>query len=150
MHYGQTRRQSGAECRAQADAITGDGYVVMGNYLASADVVPAMERAWRASEGRAFEDRLIAALVGGRDAGGDIGGHRSACMLVHDLGPHPRTDLRIDFAPRHAGAPDAVDQLKALLQRYQPVSEYYQMLPRKPTLPSWMKWLEEKGAPFQD
>lgn len=122
----------------------------MGNYLVSPEVVPAMDRAWVSSEGQAFEDRLMAALVAGRDAGGDIGGHRSSCMLVHDLGPHPRTDLRIDFAAKREGEPDAVDRLQELLRRYQPVSDYYQALPRNPKLPNWMKWLEERGSPFRD
>lgn len=147
---GRTAVHTGSECRAHADAITGDGYVVMGNYLVSPEVVPAMNRAWVNSEGKAFEDRLMAALVAGRDAGGDIGGHRSSCMLVHDLGPHPRTDLRIDFAAKREGEPDAVDGLQELLRRYQPVSDYYQALPRNPKLPNWMKWLEERGSPFRD
>jgi uncharacterized Ntn-hydrolase superfamily protein len=147
---GRTAVHTGSECKAHAQAITGPGYVVMGNYLASADVVPAMDRAWNESEGKAFENRLMSALVAGRDAGGDIGGHRSSCMLVHDLGPHPRTDLRIDFAPKREGVPDAVDALRELLGRYQPVSDYYQALPRNPKLPNWMKWLEERGSPFRE
>ncbi len=147
---GRTAVHTGSECRAHADAITGDGYVVMGNYLVSPEVVPAMNRAWLDSEGKVFEDRLMATLVAGRDAGGDIGGHRSSCMLVHDLGPHPRTDLRVDFAPKREGAPDAVDGLQELLRRYQPVSDYYLALPRNPKLPNWMKWLEERGSPFRD
>lgn len=147
---GRAAVHTGQECRAHADAITGEGYVVMGNYLASTDVVPAMDRAWSASEGRVLEDRLMAALVAGRDAGGDIGGHRSSCMLVYDLAPHPRTDLRIDFAPKREGEPDAVDALQALLRRYQQVTDYYIELPRNPKLPSWMKWLEERGMPFRD
>lgn len=87
----------------------------------------------------------MAALVAGCDAGGDIRGHRSSCMPVHDLGRHPRTDLRIDFAAKREGAPDAVDELQELLRRYQPVSDYYQALPRNQKLSNWMKWLE--GVP---
>jgi uncharacterized Ntn-hydrolase superfamily protein len=81
--HGRVAGFSGAQCKVHTDLLTGPGYVVMGNLLASDRVVPEMQRAWLDSEGRLFEDRLLAAVVAGRDQGGDAGGHRSACILVH-------------------------------------------------------------------
>jgi uncharacterized Ntn-hydrolase superfamily protein len=148
--HGRVAIHSGAECKTHTLALSGPGYVVMGNMLLTDRVVPEMERAWLDSEGRLFEDRLLAAVVAGRDEGGDAGGHRSACMLVHHTEAYPRTDLRIDFMPKRAGAPDAVDALVELMDRWRPMIEYYRLRPHQPDMIGWMDWLARKGTPFQD
>ena len=115
--HGRVAVHSGAECKTHTNAITSPGCVVMGNYLLTDKVVPEMDRAWRESEGRLFEDRLYAAVLAGRNQGGDLGGHRSACILVYDTEAYPRTDLRIDFVPKRENGPDALDALQELLDR---------------------------------
>lgn len=122
----------------------------MGNYLLTDRVVPSMERAWRESEGRLFEDRLLAALTAGRDEGGDLGGHRSAALLVYDTEAYARTDLRIDFVPKRDGQPDAVDALAVLLDRFRPLIDYYKQRAHRPDMPGWSDWLSQQGTPFRD
>jgi uncharacterized Ntn-hydrolase superfamily protein len=122
----------------------------MGNLLASDRVVPEMQRAWLDSEGQLFEDRLLAAVVAGHGQGGDAGGHRSACLLVYDSAPYPRTDLRIDFVPKRPGERDAVDALVELMDRWRPLIEFYQQRPHRPDMIGWQDWLKERGTPFQD
>lgn len=148
--HGRVAGFSGAQCKVHTGLLTGPGYVVMGNLLATDQVVPEMQRAWLDSEGRLFEDRLLAALVAGRDEGGDAGGHRSACILVHSTEAYPRTDLRIDFVPKRAGQPDAVDALGELMDRWRPLIEFYQERPHRPDMIGWMQWLEARGTPFVD
>lgn len=148
--HGRSAVYTGKECKEFSSAINGDGYVVMGNYLKTDQVVPKMDQAWHASEGQMLEDRLMAVVCAARDEGGDIGGHRSSCMLVYDTEPYARTDLRIDFAPKRQGEPDAIDQLKELLDRWKPLIEYYKARPHKPTMLGWADWLESQGKPFRD
>ncbi len=148
--HGRVAVHTGAQCKEHSNSIIGDGYVVMGNYLLTDQVVPKMNAAWEASAGLLFEDRLMAVTVAARDEGGDLGGHRSACMLVYDTEPYARTDLRIDFIPKRAGQPDAVDALQDILNRWKPMIGYYKQRPHKPMMPGWADWLAAEGIPFVD
>lgn len=148
--HGRAAVHTGAQCKTHSDAIVGDGYVVMGNYLLTDQVVPKMNAAWKASAGKLFEERLMDVVIAARDEGGDLGGHRSACLLVYQTEAYARTDLRIDFVPKRAGQPDAVDALAEILDRWKPMIGYYQERPHKPMMPGWADWLAEQGMPFKD
>lgn len=141
---------TGDQCKGHSGAVAGTGYVVMGNYLLTDQVVPAMNYSWQSTEGQLLEDRLLAAVTAGRDKGGDLGGHRSAAILVHDDASYPRTDLRVDFVPNRDGGPDAVDTLQDLMDRWRPLIPYYKKRPQTPSLPGWSDWLEQNGQPFRD
>ena len=148
--HGRSAVHSGSECKTHTKAITGENYVVMGNMLVSDKVVPEMDRAWRDTEGQLFEDRLLAAVVAGRARGGDAGGHRSAALIVYDTEPWTRTDLRVDFVPKRAGQPDAVDALKDLLDHWRDMIPYYKVRPHNPSMIGWHDWLAQQGKPFKD
>lgn len=149
--FGRAAVHTGAKCDLGFNgAITGENYLVMGNYLLNDRVVPAMERAWRASAGKQFEDRLMDTALAARDAGGDMAGHRSSGILVHDSDGYPRTDLRVDFAPRREGLPDAVDQLNAAVEAWKPMIPYFKARPGTPDMPGWMDWLKAQGTPYRD
>jgi uncharacterized Ntn-hydrolase superfamily protein len=72
---------SGGSCFAWAGGVTGKGYAIQGNILASGRVVPAMERAFRKANGN-LPTRLHAALLAGDRAGGDKRGRQSAAIYV--------------------------------------------------------------------
>lgn len=148
--HGRVAVHTGEEAKDHKGAIVGDGYVVMGNLLGSAQVLPEMDRAWRESERELFEERLMRVVTAGRDAGGDAGGHRSACLITYDTEPYGRTDLRIDFAPKRAGEPDAVDLLRRAFDQYAPMIPYYKVRPHNPSMIGWVDWLREKGVNFVD
>ena len=148
--HGRSAVHSGSECKTHTKAITGENYVVMGNMLVSDKVVPEMDRAWRETEGQLFEDRLLAAVVAGRAQGGDAGGHRSAALIVYDTEPWTRTDLRVDFVPKRAGQPDAVDALKDLLDHWRDMIPYYKVRPHNPSMIGWHDWLAQQGKPCKD
>jgi len=148
--HGRVAVHTGNEAKDHKGAIMGDGYVVMGNLLGSAQVLPEMDRAWRESEGQLFEERLMRVVVAGRDAGGDAGGHRSACLITYDTEPYGRTDLRVDFAPKRAGEPDAVDLLRRAFDQYAPMIPYYKVRPHNPSMIGWVEWLRDKGIEFAD
>jgi len=148
--HGRAAVHTGSECKQFSSAITGDGYLVMGNYLLTEQVVPDMNAAWLESEGELFEDRLMSVAVAARDAGGDLGGHRSSCLLVYDTEVYGRTDLRIDFVPKRDGQPDAIDALSEILGRWKPMIGYYKVRPHNPSMPGWADWLAAQGTPFED
>ena len=148
---GRSAVHTGSQCGpGESGQVTGDNYLVMANYMLNKEVVPAMDAAWHASAGRLFEERLMATAIAARDAGGDMAGHRSACIVVHDADSHSRTDLRVDFAPKRPGEPDAIDQLADMLERWKELIPYYKMRPANPTIISWKAWLDAKGKPFHD
>lgn len=78
---------------------TGEGHVIVGNWLGSAAVLDAMDIAFRrgADEPRAaLDERLLDVLAAGIDAGGDSRGIRSAALRVVRRDAPP-LDLRVDY-----------------------------------------------------
>ncbi len=106
---------TGAECLQWAGGRSGgddrSAYAVQGNILTGPEVVEAMESAWHAHAGRRLDERLVAVLLAGDAAGGDVRGRQSAALLVrrpgagYDAGG-VLADLRVDDhpdAPRELG-----------------------------------------------
>ena len=148
--HGRVGVHTGEENKEHKGAITGEGYVVMGNLLASDRVLPDMDTAWHDTKQELFEERLMRVITAGRDAGGDAGGHRSAFLIVYERDPYGRTDLRVDFAPRKSGEPDALDLLRRAFDQYRPMIPYYKVRPRNPSMIGWIDWLHEQGIDFTD
>ncbi len=112
---GQAATFTGKECMNWAGGVTGAGYAIQGNILASADVVPAMEAAYLRTEGD-LAARLHAAILAGDRAGGDRRGRQSAAILVvKDKGGYGGyTDRMIDY--RVDDDPDPIVKLGELLE----------------------------------
>lgn len=72
---------SGSQCFAWAGGMTGEGYAIQGNILASGKVVPAMENAFLKAKGN-LPTRLYVAIFAGDRAGGDKRGRQSAAIYV--------------------------------------------------------------------
>ena len=72
---------TGSGCFPWAGGVTGKGYAIQGNILASAKTVPAMEKKFLATKGD-LPSRLYAALLAGDRAGGDKRGRQSAAIYV--------------------------------------------------------------------
>jgi uncharacterized Ntn-hydrolase superfamily protein len=107
---------TGSECFPWAGGVTGPGYSIQGNILASQQVVEAMQKSWTAADlNRSFTLRLLDSLLAGDRAGGDSRGRQSAAILVvtpgggYGGGSDVAVDLRVDD---HA---DPVPELGRLL-----------------------------------
>jgi uncharacterized Ntn-hydrolase superfamily protein len=72
---------TGNGCFPWAGGVAGKGYAIQGNILASAKVVPAVEKKFLATKGD-LPSRLYAALLAGDRAGGDKRGRQSAAIYV--------------------------------------------------------------------
>lgn len=78
---GNAKTFTGNGCFPWAGGVTGKGYAIQGNILASAKVVPAMEKKFLATKGD-LPTRLHAALLAGDRTGGDKRGRQSAAIYV--------------------------------------------------------------------
>ncbi len=102
---GGVAAHTGEKCIPDAGDVTGSGYSVQANLMASAQVWPAMARAFEQSKGDLAE-RLLAALEAGQKAGGDIRGQQSAAIVIVKGKRSNRPwadrvmDLRVEDSPK--------------------------------------------------
>ena len=116
---GQVAHFSGPRALGTVAAATGDQAVAAGNMLAAPAVVQAMIDAYQASAAAAFEERLLAGLLGGLAAGGEEGPVRSAGLAVVESAAWRVTDLRVDDAD------DPAAELARLLALWLPQKRDY-------------------------
>lgn len=88
---------SGEECLGIHHHRVGSGVVTAGNMLATRDVVDAAVDAFEGAGGE-LEERLLAALSAGLEAGGEAGPLHSAGLAVVREAPWRETDLRVDWS----------------------------------------------------
>ena len=121
--------------------VTGDDFLVFGNMLAGPDVVAGMAAGFAAAPDDPLAERLVRALEGGRDAGGQVNneGHHEpelsafvrvfradADPFVYGGGRSPVLDLRVDYDA------SAVGKLRQLLDDCRPLREVYELRARDP------------------
>lgn len=94
---GKTAIHSGDEVLGKWGQAEGRNVASGGNLLANEDVPGAIVAAFEAARGH-LGDRLIAALQGGLEAGGEAGPVHSAGMMVVDRESWPLVDLRCDWS----------------------------------------------------
>jgi uncharacterized Ntn-hydrolase superfamily protein len=119
---GNVAVHTGAGCIAHAGDERGDAFSAQANMMASAEVWPAMARAYEGAAGP-LARRLLAALHAAEAQGGDARGRQSAALLVAPAeGEAWRTkvDLRVDDHPEPLGE---LDRLLDLADAYELASE---------------------------
>lgn len=118
-----TRGWSGHEIAADC--------VAFGNGLVGPQVLDGMIAGFLARPGEALERRLMAAIEGGRDAGGQgtADNHRperSAAVKVVDRLDYPDIDVRVDVHPT------AVAELRRVLEEFKLYEDFYKQRGRDP------------------
>jgi uncharacterized Ntn-hydrolase superfamily protein len=103
---GRVAAHTGTKCVGFAGNQAGKDYSVQANMMASADVWPAMAKAFEATKGDLAE-RLLAALDAAEAAGGDARGRQSAALLVvaGKASGKPWVDRRFDLRVEDSPAP---------------------------------------------
>ncbi|MGH8619299.1 MAG: DUF1028 domain-containing protein [Burkholderiales bacterium] len=122
---------SGSKLRPWAGHRIGKGYVTFGDMLAGEKVIDAMATAFEGGAGKELDERLLAALEAGRDAGGIVGKQcrlpeRSAALTVWGNRRYNEIDLRVDLHDR------AIDDLKRIYIDYKPSVAYYEARAKSP------------------
>jgi uncharacterized Ntn-hydrolase superfamily protein len=110
---------------------TGDGFAVFGDSLAGPQVPDAMAKAFESAAQEGLDERLLAALEAGRQAGGIVGARgrlpeRSAAMVVWAHRTYNEVDLRVDVHD------NAVTELRRIYVDYKPSIAYYEERARNP------------------
>ncbi len=113
---GRAAARTGAENRDWAGHHVRDGLIALGNVLLGEHVLDAIERGFA---GPTLEERLLAALEAGRDAGGQHGGQNSAALTVWGRHDFARVDLRVDAHDEPVG------ELRRVFEVWKPATGYY-------------------------
>ena len=95
---GRVHVHTGADCIPYAGHLVGDGFSCQANMMAKPGVPEAMAKAFGGASGD-LAARLMAALEGAEEAGGDVRGRQSAAIVVVEATGEPwrkRIDLRIE------------------------------------------------------
>lgn len=122
---------TGSGTRPWSGHKVGPGFVAFGNVLAGPQVVEAIVAGFLADPEAALEFRLLSALEGGRNAGGQVGaeGHlteRSAAIRVVADPDYADIDVRVDLHD------DAVVELRRVLEEFKRYEVFYRERGRKP------------------
>ena len=112
---GAVAAHTGKDIGQWAGHLAGAGYVAYGNGLAGPQVVEGIVRGFMAAPDAALEWRLLRAIEGGRDAGGQANNgvprpERSAWIRVIDRLDYPEVDVRVDLHTH------AVTQIRRVLE----------------------------------
>ncbi len=124
--YDNVVAHTGPGCNQWAGHIVGPHYAAYGNGLAGPQTVDGIVRGFLAEPERPLEDRLLMALEGGRDAGGQMSAgrkrpERSAWIRVTGACELPEIDLRVDLLQE-----GTVAELRRLLGAFKERREYYE------------------------
>lgn len=121
---GEVAVHTGAKVAGWCGDLHGENYLVFGNLLAGGHVVQAMKEGFLKDTSSPLQERLLSALEYGRDAGGQGAGseklaERSASLTVVDRRNVAEWDIRVDLHPT------AVEELRAIYERFKPYQPYY-------------------------
>jgi uncharacterized Ntn-hydrolase superfamily protein len=140
-HKGSVSAYTGESCFAYAGHIIGENFVALGNVLTGRKTIEAMAEAYEKSVSSPFAERLLASLSAGRDAGGQLGGQRSADIAVFGDREGALLDLRIDLNEEPIG------ELGRLYTQFSPLVPYYELHRLHPRgLPRADDWLKQQQA----
>jgi len=123
---------SGSGTRPWSGHHVGKGYVAFGNVLAGPQVLEGICAGFEKDPDGLLEFRILAALEGGRNSGGQVGadGHlteRSAAIRVVADPDYPDIDVRVDLHD------DAIVELRRVLEEFKRYEVFYRDRGRDPS-----------------
>jgi uncharacterized Ntn-hydrolase superfamily protein len=129
---GRVAAHTGSGTRGWSGHQIGAGCVGFGNGLVGPQVLSGLIDGFMTKPEDALEFRLMRALEGGRDAGGQGDAHshrpeRSAAIKVVDRLDYPDIDVRVDVHPT------AVEELRRVLAEFKLYEDFYRERGRHPS-----------------
>ena len=123
--YDNVVAHTGPGCNQWAGHIVGPYYAAYGNGLAGPQTVEGIIHGFLAAPDAPLEDRLLMALEGGRDAGGQMSAgrkrpERSAWIRVTGARELPEIDVRVDLLQE-----GTVAELRRVLEAFKGRRDYY-------------------------
>lgn len=125
---GRTAHFSGSGTLGTHHVVEGPGAVAAGNLLSSKRVPEEMMRAFVECDSQYLEERLLAGIRAGLDAGGEEGPVHSVGIKVLEEHPWAVTDLRVDWHDD-----DAIGELERLWERWKEEKAAYKTRAVDPT-----------------
>jgi uncharacterized Ntn-hydrolase superfamily protein len=128
---GNVAAHSGAMTRPWCGHLADKDYVALGDMLAGQEVLDAIVEGYAADPAANLEERLLAALEAGRDAGGQVGNggrlpERSAAIVVFGIFDYSDWDLRVDANDK------AVEELRRVHEEFELYAGYYNERAKNP------------------
>jgi uncharacterized Ntn-hydrolase superfamily protein len=146
---GEVAVHTGNKVAGWCGDLHGPNYLVFGNLLVGGEVVQAMKEGFFQDPALPLQERLLASLEFGSDAGGQGSSteklaERSASLTVVDRRNAAEWDIRVDLHPR------AVKELRRIYESFAPYQPYYNDRDTDPSrcLPQaqWEKTFLERPA----
>lgn len=116
---GHAAARTGANNRDWSGHHIRENFIALGNVLVGEHVLDAIEEGYTRSPDATFEERLMQALEGGRNAGGEHGGQQSASVLVYAERTYAYLDLRVDLHDEPVG------ELRRVWDKYSTAVDYF-------------------------
>jgi uncharacterized Ntn-hydrolase superfamily protein len=115
---GRVATHTGKNCIDDAGHLNGENFSVQANMMLNKNVVPAMEKAWKANSELPIAERMVSVLKAAQRAGGDIRGKQSAALIVVKAKAtnEPWNDRAIDIRVDDHEQP--ISELERILKTY--------------------------------
>ena len=115
---GRVATHTGKNCIDDAGHLNGENFSVQANMMLNKNVVPAMEKAWKANSELPIAERMVSVLKAAQQAGGDIRGKQSAALIVVKAKAtnEPWNDRAIDIRVDDHEQP--ISELERILKTY--------------------------------
>lgn len=129
---GRVAAHTGSKTKPWTGHHVGTNFACYGNHLRGPETVQGIVAGFLASPQAPLEERLLAAIEGGRDAGGQASEglgmpERSAWLRVVGNLDGPEIDLRVDLHPSNA-----VGELRHLYTEHKRYADYYAKRDQQP------------------
>lgn len=156
---GNVAAHTGKGCIQYATHITGNNFSVQSNMMLGDQVCQSMANAFLKSKGKPLAERILAALDGAQQAGGDIRGRQSAALVVVpaqstgkpwndrtidvrvDDNPNPLVELRrlyrVQIAYEHMNNGDLATEKNDMQKAMQEYGEAMKMFPENLEMQYW-------------
>lgn len=119
---GRVATHTGKNCIDEAGHANGENFSVQANMMLNAEVVPAMEKAWKENDNLPLAERMVKVLEAAQNEKGDIRGKQSATLLIvaPEATDEPWNDRLLDLrVDDHENPVQELERLLTVFRAYE-------------------------------